>query len=123
MRRMAQRIPRIRIFQDWLQRERGLHFADYDALWQWSVTDLDAFWGAIWDHFGVEPPTPCTAVLADDRMPGARWFPGVQGDYARQVLRRQLQRHLHLIRRQVRTRLQQQRRRAWFTSITPITPL
>ena len=26
-------------------------FTDYAELWEWSVTDLDAFWGSIWDHF------------------------------------------------------------------------
>jgi len=79
--------PRITLYQQWLERERGLHFADYDALWEWSVTDLDAFWQSIWDFFAVESPTPHTAVLADARMPGARWFPGAQLNFAQQVFR------------------------------------
>ena len=80
-------IPRIRLYQDWLARERGLAFATYDDLWRWSVTDLDAFWQSIWDYFGLQSPTPHTAVLADNRMPGARWFPGAQVNYAQQALR------------------------------------
>ena len=36
-------VPQIRLYQDWLQRTRQLQFADYPALWRWSVTDLDAF--------------------------------------------------------------------------------
>ena len=28
----------------WLERERGLRFDDYAALWRWSVDDLEAFW-------------------------------------------------------------------------------
>ena len=79
--------PRITRYQDWLARERGLHFADYGAMWRWSVSDLDAFWASIWDHFGVESQTPYSAVLADDRMPGARWFPGVRLNYAQHLLR------------------------------------
>ena len=79
--------PRLALFQRWLERERGLRFDDYDSLWRWSVTDLDAFWQAIWDHFGVESPTPHHAVLAEERMPGARWFPGAQVNYVRQVFR------------------------------------
>ena len=79
--------PRLALFQRWLERERGLRFNDYDSLWRWSVTDLDAFWQAIWDHFGVESPTPHSAVLAEEKMPGARWFPGAQVNYVRQVLR------------------------------------
>jgi len=85
--RMAAPTPRITLYQDWLARERGLRFDDYDALWQWSVTDLDAFWRSIWDFFGVESPTPFSAVLAEDRMPGARWFPGAQVNYAQHLLR------------------------------------
>ena len=80
-------VPQIRLYQDWLERERGLRFADYDALWRWSTTELDAFWQSIWDYFDLRSPTPHTAVLATNRMPGARWFPGAQANYARQVLR------------------------------------
>jgi acetoacetyl-CoA synthetase len=81
------RIPRIARYQGWLQAERGLAFTDYDALWQWSTTELPAFWQSIWDHFAVQSPTPHTAVLEHAAMPGARWFPGAQLNYAQQVLR------------------------------------
>jgi acetoacetyl-CoA synthetase len=80
-------LPQIRLYQDWLARERGLSFADYDALWRWSTTDLDGFWQSIWDYFRFESPTPHTAVLGRDGMPGAQWFPGAQVNYARQVMR------------------------------------
>ena len=73
-------------FQRWLARERGLVFDDYDALWRWSVDDLEGFWGAIWDYFQI-PGTPRTRVLADARMPGAQWFPGVRLNYVEQVFR------------------------------------
>ena len=79
--------PRLAVYQRWLERERGLRFEDHDSLWRWSVTDLDAFWQSIWDHFDLQSPTPHTAVLAEERMPGARWFPGAQVNYTRQVLR------------------------------------
>ncbi len=80
-------IPQIRLYQDWLRDTRGLRFDDYDALWRWSVTELDAFWQSIWDHAGMRSPTPHRAVLAENRMPGAVWFPGAQVNYAREVLR------------------------------------
>ena len=79
--------PQIRLYQDWLARERGLRFDDYDALWRWSVTELDAFWQSIWDFFELQSPTPHTAVLARNVMPGATWFPGAQVNYAQQVFR------------------------------------
>ena len=80
-------IPQIRLYQDWLRDQRGLSFDDYDALWRWSATDLDAFWQSIWDYFALQSPTPHSAALAKNVMPGAQWFPGAQVNYARQVLR------------------------------------
>jgi acetoacetyl-CoA synthetase len=80
-------VPQIRLYQNWLRETRGLAFDSYDALWRWSVTDLDAFWQSIWDFSGMHSPTPASAVIADAHMPGARWFPGAQVNYAREVLR------------------------------------
>ena len=80
-------VPRIRQFEDWLKAERGLSFESYEAMRRWSVTDLPAFWQAIWDYEEMQSPTPHGAVLAVDSMPGARWFPGAQLNYAQRVLR------------------------------------
>jgi acetoacetyl-CoA synthetase len=80
-------LPQIRLYQNWLRDERGLSFATYNDLWRWSVTELDAFWQSIWDYFDFQSPTPPTAVLANNVMPGAKWFPGAQTNYAHQVFR------------------------------------
>ncbi|NDZ13913.1 acetoacetate--CoA ligase [Variovorax sp. WS11] len=80
-------VPQIRLYQDWLREQRGLAFDSYDALWRWSVTDLEAFWRSVWDWSGIRSPAPPTVALADARMPGARWFPGTQVNYAHEVLR------------------------------------
>ena len=80
-------VPQIRLYQDWLQARHGLAFDSYDALWRWSVTELDAFWQSIWDYFDLQSPTPHSAVLARNTLPGAVWFPGAQVNYARQALR------------------------------------
>jgi len=81
------RAAKITGFTDWLAAERGLTFADYDALWRWSVDDLEGFWGAVWDYFAIPAATPRIRVLADSRMPGAQWFPGVTMNYVEQVFR------------------------------------
>ena len=44
---------RIGDYLAWLERERGRHFDDYDALWRWSVGDLEGFWSSVWDYFQV----------------------------------------------------------------------
>jgi acetoacetyl-CoA synthetase len=84
---MPQPTPRITLYRDWLRATRGLKFDSYDELWRWSTTDLRGFWGSVWEWFGIESPTPHDTVLVDAVMPGARWFPGAQVNYARQVFR------------------------------------
>jgi acetoacetyl-CoA synthetase len=83
-------IPQITLYQHWLSEQRGLKFDSYDALWQWSTTDLDAFWQSIWDYFDLQSSTPYSAVCdrsASDRMIDAKWFSGATGNYAQQVFR------------------------------------
>jgi acetoacetyl-CoA synthetase len=80
-------VPQIRLYQNWLRDHRNLVFEDYSALWQWSTTNLPAFWQSIWDYFDIQSPTPHRAVLEGDTMPHVHWFPGAQVNYARQVWR------------------------------------
>ncbi|TDG04832.1 acetoacetate--CoA ligase [Paraburkholderia guartelaensis] len=72
---------RITRFMKWLGETRGLAFDDYDALWRWSVDDVDAFWCALWDWAHIPSREPRGVALADATMPGARWFPGVELNY------------------------------------------
>ncbi len=85
----AERIARARLtdFLHWLAAERGLEFADYEALWRWSTEEIEAFWQAIWDFFGVEATSQPTAVLNSRKMPAKEWFPGARLNYARHMLR------------------------------------
>ncbi len=70
-------------------RERG--FGSYDELWRWSVTDVDAFWEAVWSYFQVLGERGDGPVREGPeggaRMPGVRWFPGATLNYARNALR------------------------------------
>ena len=47
-------VPQIRLYQNWLRDQRGLTFDNYDALWRWSITDMNAFWQSIWDYFDLQ---------------------------------------------------------------------
>src|SRR5689334_19184473 len=58
-------------------------FDDYEALQRWSVTDLDGFWRAVADHFGVHLEGE---VLRSREMPGAQWFPDATINYAAHAL-------------------------------------
>ncbi|OQO90878.1 acetoacetate--CoA ligase [Saccharomonospora piscinae] len=85
----AEQVERSRIadFRRWLRDERGVAVADYDELWSFSVESMPEFWGAVADYFPVRWHTPPAEVLADDAMPGARWFPGGTLNYAEHALR------------------------------------
>jgi acetoacetyl-CoA synthetase len=77
----------LRRYMDWLSRERGRTFEDYDALWRWSVSDLDGYWASLWDYFQIRARKPYSKVLAKREMPGAQWFPGAELNFVDQVLR------------------------------------
>ncbi|MFF5650525.1 acetoacetate--CoA ligase [Streptomyces collinus] len=80
---------RIADFGRWAARHRGVEagLSDYSALHRWSVTDLEGFWGAVWEYFDIDAETPYERVLTEETMPGARWFTGATLNYAHHVLR------------------------------------
>ncbi len=78
---------RLWAFMLWLRQQRGLAFDDYQALWQWSIDDLPAFWAAVWEFFDIQADGDPSPVLASAGMPGARWFPGVRLNYAEHAFR------------------------------------
>jgi acetoacetyl-CoA synthetase len=87
----AERIENARLtsFLEWLRRERGLDFGDYEALWNWSVTDLEGFWTAVADHLGLRADRgdgPVLTLGPDGGVAGARWFAGSRVSYAEQAL-------------------------------------
>ncbi|MCK7492378.1 MAG: hypothetical protein MZW92_12820 [Comamonadaceae bacterium] len=89
----AERIAgaRITAFTQWLGRAARpalRHLADYEALWRWSITDLEGFWSARVGvlrraRVRVLPPR----LLVRPKMPGARWFAGARLNYARPGVR------------------------------------
>ncbi|MFF0632592.1 acetoacetate--CoA ligase [Nocardia sp. NPDC004151] len=72
-------------FALFVEKRTGRSFPDYQALWQWSIDDLEGFWGALWDYFDLGERAG--DVLGSVEMPGARWFPGARLNYVEQVLR------------------------------------
>ena len=72
----------IAAFMKWLER-KGQSFDSYEQLWNWSVEDLEGFWGAVWKYYNVADAD--YPVLAERKMPGARWFEGSEVNFARRV--------------------------------------
>ena len=73
-------------YLDWLATDRDLAFADYDALWRWSVREPYAFWASIWQWHGVQYDGSARRVTDGAPMPHTRWFPDARVNYAEHVL-------------------------------------
>lgn len=66
----------------------GRELATYDELWRWSTEDLEGFWETVWEHFGLDAQFgDAGRVLPSSTMPGARWFPDTQVNFAEFALR------------------------------------
>jgi acetoacetyl-CoA synthetase len=75
-------------FRRAVERLHGVSLPDYAALHAWSIAHRDAFWSEVWKRCGVIGERGERAVLDEDRMPGARWFPDAELNFAENLLRR-----------------------------------
>jgi acetoacetyl-CoA synthetase len=82
-------------YMDWLATTHALQFDSYDALWRWSVDELEPFWASVWAYLDIRASVPYERVLSSRRMPGApgvttvpKWFEGARLNYAEQAFRR-----------------------------------
>lgn len=73
------------IFQKFVEERVGRAFGEYGNFWHWSVENIERFWELLAEYFGVRFHRRADIVLADHRMPGARWFPGARLNYAEHV--------------------------------------
>ncbi|MGE0874490.1 MAG: acetoacetate--CoA ligase [Burkholderiales bacterium] len=62
-------------------------FGTYEELHRWSVEHKEDFWSLLWDYAGVRGTRAGPALIDADRMPGARWFPQSQLNFAENLLR------------------------------------
>ncbi|WP_449619965.1 acetoacetate--CoA ligase [Robertmurraya sp. Marseille-Q9965] len=77
-------------YMKWLKENRNLEFENYESLWSWSVTEIEAFWETLWAYFEIQSSTPYLRVLSDRTMPGAKWFEGARLNYVQQVFRNRI---------------------------------
>ena len=67
----TQRVKKANItsFCEYLQKSELGNFEDYDALWDWSVTNIENFWSAFWDYGNIQGSkgdvvlTPCKEII------------------------------------------------------------
>ncbi len=80
-------------FMAFVNRRHGLAMTDYAALYDWSVSEMESFWAAVWDFCRVIAKERGDVVLAppgefsSEQPPGARWFPGARLNFSENLLR------------------------------------
>jgi acetoacetyl-CoA synthetase len=66
----------------------GRDVSDYESLYQWSIEHIADFWAAMWSFAEIRVSKPYARVVDNlENMPGARWFPGAELNFAENLLR------------------------------------
>ena len=73
-------------YMRYMEAREGVELADYDALWRFSVAELERFWASIWDRFEVRASSRYERVCSGEQMPGVRWFEGARLNFAENLL-------------------------------------
>ncbi|KUI26518.1 acetoacetate--CoA ligase [Mycobacterium sp. GA-2829] len=74
-------------FLRWVGGKHGVRIDDYRQAWEWSVAELSLFWDGVREYFDVIGDGFTGPALAEERMPGAVWYPGARLNFAENVLR------------------------------------
>ncbi len=74
-------------FERFVRDTRGLEFDDYNAMWRWSVDDLESFWRAIWDFFEIPAQQAPSQMLLKRQMPDMKWGKDAQLNYADAIIK------------------------------------
>ena len=77
----------MRRFMRGAERLAGHTIPDYETLHRWSVAEPGAFWAEVARYTGMRFSRAPDAVLENaDAMPGAKWFPGAELNFAANLL-------------------------------------
>jgi len=85
-----QQSSRLWDFMSWVAEHRHVRLNTYRKTWQWSVDDLSGFWDSVREYFNVVGEGFDGPALAEERMPGATWYPNAKLNFAENVLRHAL---------------------------------
>ena len=74
-------------FRARVARDCSVELPDTDALWRWSVDDIERFWLTLWRFCDVIGETGAVTLKDRGKMPGAQFFPDGRLNYAENMLR------------------------------------
>lgn len=88
--------------EDWINKANMTHFIDvvnnkynleiksYFELYEWSITNIEEFWAAMWDYGGIVSSKNYKTVVDNfDDFFAVKWFPGARLNFAENLLRHQ----------------------------------
>ncbi len=74
-------------FIEFVNKKYDTSFSDYYGLYNWSVTEIEKFWEALWKYSGIIHSKSYDKILDERKMPGAKWFDGAELNFAENLLR------------------------------------
>ena len=75
-------------FIEFVSEKRGIELAGYFDLYDWSISNIPAFWSDVWEFTKVIASTGFEQVVDDlRRFPGARWFVRARLNFAENLMR------------------------------------
>jgi len=75
-------------FIEFVSEKRGIELAGYFDLYDWSISNIPAFWSDVWEFTKVITSTGFEQVVDDlGRFPGARWFVRARLNFAENLMR------------------------------------
>ncbi|MEN8742949.1 MAG: acetoacetate--CoA ligase [Phaeobacter gallaeciensis] len=81
----------VRAFMRWLREEGVADCDDYQALWEWSTDEIEAFWAAVWRYSNILSDAPYNEVVSSlEFKPGVQWFAGSKVNLAEHILRHEV---------------------------------
>ena len=74
-------------FIEFVNKEFGTSVSNYSGLYNWSVTEIENFWEALWKYSGIIHSKSYDKILDERKMPGAKWFEGAELNFAENLMR------------------------------------
>jgi len=74
-------------FITFVNKEYDTSFSDFYGFYNWSVTEIEKFWEALWKYSGIIHSKSYDKIVDERKMPGAKWFEGAELNFAENLLR------------------------------------
>ena len=71
-----------------VNQRHGLSIVDYDALYQWSIDQKEAFWSEVWDFCDIIGDKGDRILIDGEDIERAQWFPDATLNFAENLLRK-----------------------------------